>query len=87
MAELGVDAPRFHDEVGAYARELGVGVVVGVGELSRRYGPDEWAPDCGPRPSSSCAASSSPVTRCSSRHRAAVGLEVVADALAGVAAQ
>ena len=86
MAELGADAPRFHDEVGAYARALGVDVVVGVGELSRRYEPDEWAPD---------AAAAIELTRAvvvagdtvlvkASR---AVGLEVVAEALAGVAAQ
>jgi UDP-N-acetylmuramoyl-tripeptide--D-alanyl-D-alanine ligase len=86
MAELGADAPRFHDEVGAYARELGVDVVVGVGELSRRYAPDAWAPD---------AAGAIDVVRTvvvggdtvlvkASR---AVGLEIVADALAGVATQ
>jgi UDP-N-acetylmuramoyl-tripeptide--D-alanyl-D-alanine ligase len=86
MAELGTDAPRFHEEIGAFARELGVDVVIGVGELSRRYEPDEWAPD---------AASAIEVARAvvvtgdtvlvkASR---AVGLEVVADALAGVPAQ
>ena len=86
MAELGVDAPRFHDEVGAFARELGVDVVVGVGKLSRRYEPDAWAPD---------AAAASELARTvvvagdtvlvkASR---AVGLEVVADALVGVTAQ
>ena len=33
MAELGAEAPRFHEEIGRVARELGVDVVVGVGEL------------------------------------------------------
>ena len=47
MAELGDDAPRFHEEIGRVARELGVDVVVGVGELARLYEPDEWAPDAG----------------------------------------
>ncbi len=86
MAELGVEAPRFHEELGAAARTLGVDVVVGVGELARRYGPDEWAAD---------AAGAVEVVRAvvepgdtvlvkASR---AVGLEVVAEALAGVAAQ
>jgi UDP-N-acetylmuramoyl-tripeptide--D-alanyl-D-alanine ligase len=86
MAELGDGAPLFHEEVGAFARELGVDVVIGVGELSRRYEPDEWAPD---------AASAIELARAvvvagdavlvkASR---AVGLEVVADALAGVPAQ
>lgn len=41
MAELGDDAPRYHDEVATEAAS--VDVVVGVGELARHYGPDEWA--------------------------------------------
>ncbi|HEU5244110.1 MAG TPA: UDP-N-acetylmuramoyl-tripeptide--D-alanyl-D-alanine ligase [Gaiellaceae bacterium] len=41
MAELGPEASRFHDEVGSEAE--GVDVVLGVGELARRYRPDEWA--------------------------------------------
>lgn len=45
MAELGPQAPVYHREVGAYARELGVGPIVGVGELARDYAPDEWVPD------------------------------------------
>ena len=45
MAELGPDAPRFHAEIGALARELGIGPIIGVGELARDYSPDEWAPD------------------------------------------
>ena len=42
MAELGTEAPRYHDEVGREAK--GVDVVLGVGELARHYEPDEWAP-------------------------------------------
>ena len=86
MAELGVDAPRFHDEVGAYARELGIGVVVGVGELSRRYGPDEWAPDAAQAIElvPTVVVPGDTVLVKASR---SVGLEVVADALAGVVAQ
>jgi UDP-N-acetylmuramoyl-tripeptide--D-alanyl-D-alanine ligase len=45
MAELGPDGPSYHRELGAYARELGVAPIVGVGELARNYSPDEWAPD------------------------------------------
>lgn len=41
MAELGPESPRFHSEVGDASME--VDVVVGVGELARAYGPDEWA--------------------------------------------
>jgi UDP-N-acetylmuramoyl-tripeptide--D-alanyl-D-alanine ligase len=42
MAELGAEAARYHDEVGREAEA--VDVVLGVGELARRYGPDEWTP-------------------------------------------
>ncbi|MGH3054040.1 MAG: UDP-N-acetylmuramoyl-tripeptide--D-alanyl-D-alanine ligase, partial [Gaiellaceae bacterium] len=42
MAELGADAPRFHEEI-ARARN-GLDVVIGVGELARGYAPDVWAP-------------------------------------------
>jgi UDP-N-acetylmuramoyl-tripeptide--D-alanyl-D-alanine ligase len=43
MGELGPDGPGYHREVGAHVRELGVDVLVGVGELARDYAPDEWA--------------------------------------------
>ena len=86
MAELGVEGPHFHEELGAAARRLGVDMIVGVGELGRRYRPDEWAPD---------ATAAIPVVRSvvapgdtvlvkASR---AVGLEIVAESLAGVPAQ
>ncbi|HEY7152076.1 MAG TPA: UDP-N-acetylmuramoyl-tripeptide--D-alanyl-D-alanine ligase [Solirubrobacterales bacterium] len=45
MAELGPDGPAYHREVGAHARQLGVGPILGVGELARGYAPDAWAPD------------------------------------------
>jgi UDP-N-acetylmuramyl pentapeptide synthase len=41
---LGPRAPQFHREVGAHARELGIGPILGVGEAARDYAPDEWAP-------------------------------------------
>lgn len=41
MAELGREAPRYHEQVGREAE--GVDVVLGVGELARHYAPDEWA--------------------------------------------
>jgi len=85
MAELGTDAPRFHDEVGAYARELGVDVVLGVGELGRRYQPEEWAADAAEAIvlARTVVAPGDAVLVKASR---AVGLEVVADALTVVAA-
>ena len=45
MAELGPDGAAYHREVAALARELGVGPVIGVGDLARDYSPDEWVPD------------------------------------------
>ena len=86
MAELGEGAPRFHEEVGEVARALGVDVVVGVGELGRHYDPDEWAPD---------AAAAIDVVRATIvagdavlvKASRAVGLEVVAEALAGAVAR
>jgi UDP-N-acetylmuramoyl-tripeptide--D-alanyl-D-alanine ligase len=44
MGELGPDGPGYHREIGAHVRELGVDVLVGVGELARDYAPDAWAP-------------------------------------------
>ncbi len=45
MAELGPDAAEYHREIGSLARGLGIGPLIGVGELARDYAPDEWAPD------------------------------------------
>jgi UDP-N-acetylmuramoyl-tripeptide--D-alanyl-D-alanine ligase len=45
MAELGPNAPGYHREAGAHARQLGVAGIVGVGEFARDYAPDAWAPD------------------------------------------
>jgi UDP-N-acetylmuramoyl-tripeptide--D-alanyl-D-alanine ligase len=44
MAELGPAEADYHREVGALARGLGIGPIIGVGELARDYAPDEWAP-------------------------------------------
>jgi UDP-N-acetylmuramoyl-tripeptide--D-alanyl-D-alanine ligase len=79
MAELGPEAPRFHEEI---ARELGsVDVVIGVGELARGYHPAHWAATAADavvlardvvRPGDAVLVKGS----------RAVGLEVVAEALA-----
>ena len=45
MAELGPDAAGYHREAAAHARGLGIDAIVGVGDLARDYGADEWAPD------------------------------------------
>jgi UDP-N-acetylmuramoyl-tripeptide--D-alanyl-D-alanine ligase len=85
MAELGVEAPRYHEEVGAFARGLGVDVILGVGELAKRYAPDEWAADAAAASKlvRTVVASGDTVLVKASR---AVGIEVVADALNGVTA-
>jgi UDP-N-acetylmuramoyl-tripeptide--D-alanyl-D-alanine ligase len=45
MKELGPEAPEHHREVGAHAREAGVDLLVGVGEASRDYAPDQLVAD------------------------------------------
>ncbi len=80
MAELGPEAPRYHQEIGREAE--GVDLVLGVGELARDYDPDEWV---------ATAAEAAEVARGLVRPgdtilvkgSRAVGLEVVADALLG----
>jgi UDP-N-acetylmuramoyl-tripeptide--D-alanyl-D-alanine ligase len=41
MAELGPDAAGYHHEIGDRARAAEVGLLIGVGEPARDYGPDE----------------------------------------------
>jgi UDP-N-acetylmuramoyl-tripeptide--D-alanyl-D-alanine ligase len=45
MLELGPDAAVYHRDIGAHARDLGIGPLLGVGELARDYAPDGWVPD------------------------------------------
>lgn len=85
MAELGPDAPAYHREIGAHARELGVGPIVGVGELARDYAPDEWVPDA----RSAVPAAHALIGRGDAvlvKGSRAVGLELVSDELAAMRA-
>lgn len=41
MAELGVESPRYHEEIAAYARQR-ADCVIGVGGLAKQYRPDHW---------------------------------------------
>ncbi len=45
MAELGDDSRRYHEEIGRVAKNLGVDVLIGVGDLARGYDPTEWSRD------------------------------------------
>jgi UDP-N-acetylmuramoyl-tripeptide--D-alanyl-D-alanine ligase len=45
MAELGPESPAYHEEIGTFAKNLGIDVVIGVGELARGYEPDDWTAD------------------------------------------
>ena len=90
MAELGAEAPRYHREIGAAAQELGVDVLVAIGPLARGYleGGVEtarWAPtpEEGLEAVREVVEPGDCVLVKGSR---AMGLEAVADALAGVAA-
>jgi UDP-N-acetylmuramoyl-tripeptide--D-alanyl-D-alanine ligase len=84
MAELGPEAPRYHAEIGREAE--GIEVVVGVGELARGYEPDAWAPDAD-EAVALARELVKPGDAVLVKGSRAVGLEVVAEALAGVAAR
>jgi UDP-N-acetylmuramoyl-tripeptide--D-alanyl-D-alanine ligase len=92
MAELGADAPRYHREIGAAAAEAGVQALLAIGPLARGYldGADgvevvRWTPtvDEGLEIAREVVEPGDCVLVKGSR---ALGLETVADALAGVAA-
>jgi UDP-N-acetylmuramoyl-tripeptide--D-alanyl-D-alanine ligase len=80
MAELGADAPRYHEEVGREA--AAVDLVLGVGELARRYEPDEWASTAADAREAALALVR-PGDAILVKGSRAVGLEVVAAALLG----
>ena len=84
MAELGPDATSFHEEIGREAQT--VDVVIGVGELSRGYAPDAWA-ETAAEAVALARELVLPGDAVLVKGSRAVGLEIVADALAGVAAR
>ncbi len=85
MLELGPDERRFHAEVGAHARELGVDVLVAVGPRAAAMVPP-FGGEVYPVPDAAAAAALLPTLVRSGDHvlvkaSRGVGLEVVADAL------
>ncbi len=78
MAELGVDARRYHEEVGREAED--VDLVLGVGELARHYEPDEWV-ETAPEAVERVRELVQPADAVLVKGSRSVGLEVVADAL------
>ncbi len=84
MAELGGDATRFHAEVGRDAETIDV--VIGVGRLARDYGPDEWVATA-VEAIALVRELVQPGDAVLVKGSRSVGLEIVADALTGVAAR
>jgi UDP-N-acetylmuramoyl-tripeptide--D-alanyl-D-alanine ligase len=78
MAELGPEAPGYHDEVGRLAED--VDVVLGVGELARHYRPDEWTATAA-EAVETARALVRPGDAILVKGSRSVGLELVADAL------
>jgi UDP-N-acetylmuramoyl-tripeptide--D-alanyl-D-alanine ligase len=84
MAELGPTSPEYHREIGELVSDLGIDVVLGVGELAKAYG-GEWVENA-----AKAAERAPELVRPGDvvlvKGSRAVGLEVVAEALAGVPA-
>jgi UDP-N-acetylmuramoyl-tripeptide--D-alanyl-D-alanine ligase len=84
MAELGPTSPEYHREIGELVSDLGIDVVLGVGELAKAYG-GEWVENA-PKAAERAAELIQPGDVVLVKGSRAVGLEVVAEALTGVPA-
>jgi UDP-N-acetylmuramoyl-tripeptide--D-alanyl-D-alanine ligase len=80
MRELGPDAGAYHREIGEYARERGVSLVIGVGELASSYEPDQQVADADAA-ADALAAALRPGDAILVKGSRAVGLERVAEKL------
>jgi UDP-N-acetylmuramoyl-tripeptide--D-alanyl-D-alanine ligase len=93
MAELGENAAAYHDEIGRLVRDLGVGHVFAVGAMAKHYtahiGAATWFPSLEDRDSilESVRAELEPGDVVLVKGSRSVGLEVVAEALAGAEAR
>jgi UDP-N-acetylmuramoyl-tripeptide--D-alanyl-D-alanine ligase len=79
MAELGVEAPAYHAEIGRLLAELGIERVIAIGELARAYG-GEWVPTADDA-AASLRADLRPGDVVLVKGSRSVGLEVVAENL------
>jgi UDP-N-acetylmuramoyl-tripeptide--D-alanyl-D-alanine ligase len=82
MRELGPDAAAYHREIGEYARERGVELIIGVGEHASEYRPDQQVGDADAA-ADALAAALGPGDAVLVKGSRAVGLERVAEKLAG----
>jgi UDP-N-acetylmuramoyl-tripeptide--D-alanyl-D-alanine ligase len=80
MRELGPDAAAYHREVGQHAREQGVELIIGVGELAGAYEPDQHVADADAA-ADALAAALGPGDAVLVKGSRAVGLERVAEKL------
>ena len=81
MKELGPEAAAYHREIGEHARERGVELLIGVGELASEYGPDVHVADA-EEAADALAAALGPGDAVLVKGSRAVGLERVAAKLA-----
>jgi UDP-N-acetylmuramoyl-tripeptide--D-alanyl-D-alanine ligase len=82
MRELGPGAAAYHREVGDHAREVGVEMIIGVGELASEYRPDEQVADADAA-ADALAAALTPGDAVLVKGSRAIGLERVAEKLTG----
>jgi UDP-N-acetylmuramoyl-tripeptide--D-alanyl-D-alanine ligase len=81
MLELGPEAAAYHREVGEYARQRGVELIIGVGDAASSYEPDERVADA-EAAADALAAALGPGDVVLVKGSRAVGLERVAEKLA-----
>ncbi|MGA9372787.1 MAG: cyanophycin synthetase, partial [Solirubrobacterales bacterium] len=82
MRELGPDAAAYHREIGRHARERGVELIIGVGELAAAYEPDRHVDDA-EAAADALAEALGPGDAVLVKGSRAVGLERVAEKLTG----
>jgi UDP-N-acetylmuramoyl-tripeptide--D-alanyl-D-alanine ligase len=82
MRELGPGAAAYHREIGEYARERGVELIIAVGEHASEYRPDQQVGDADAA-ADALAAALAPGDAVLVKGSRAVGLERVAEKLAG----